>query len=91
MFFCIILTQDGGQTVKCNGNNLIKTLFTICIVKLRAHGFPEKIISIYQDFLSDRKAVVQVGDTYSETFNLEVGCVQGSPSIWATSVQPTGK
>ena len=53
---------------------------TILIPKLRAHGFPEKIISIYQDFLSDRKAVVQVGDTYSETFNLEVGCVQGSPS-----------
>ncbi len=30
--------------------------------------------------MSDRKAVVQVSDTYSETFNLEVGCVQGSPS-----------
>jgi hypothetical protein len=53
---------------------------TILILKLRAHGFPEKIISIYQDFLSDRKAVIQVSDTYSETFNLEVGCVQGSPS-----------
>jgi hypothetical protein len=51
---------------------------TILIPKLRAHGFPEKIISIYQDFLSDRKAVVQVGDTYSVTFNLEVGCVLGS-------------
>ena len=59
---------------------------TILIPKLRAHGFPEKIISIYQDFLSDRKAVVQVGDTYSETFNLEA-----RKPIWATSVQPTGK
>jgi hypothetical protein len=49
--------------------------------------FQRKFISIGKDFLSDRKAVVQVGDTvYSETFNLEVGCVRGSLSIWAMSV-----
>ena len=55
---------------------------TILIPKLRAHGFPEKIISIYQDFLSDRKAVVQVGDTYSETFNLEVGWLCARKSVY---------
>ncbi len=48
--------------------------------------FQRKFISIGKDFLSGRKAVAQVGDTYSETFNLEVGCVQGSLSIWVISV-----
>jgi hypothetical protein len=48
--------------------------------------FQRKFISIGKDFLSYRKAVVQVGDTYSETFNLEVGCVKGSLSIWVISV-----
>ena len=49
------------------------------IPKLRAHGFPERIISIYDDFLSDRKAVVQVVESISEPFDQEVGYVQGSP------------
>ena len=53
---------------------------SILIPKLWAHGFPERIISIYDDFLSDRKAVVQVGESISEPFDQEVGCVQGSPS-----------
>ena len=47
---------------------------------MRAHGFPERVIAIYNDFLSDRKAVVQVGESVSEPFDQEVGCVQGSPS-----------
>jgi hypothetical protein len=45
-----------------------------------AHGFPERVISIYNDFLSDRKAVVQVGESVSEIFDQENVCVQGSPS-----------
>jgi hypothetical protein len=53
---------------------------SILIPKLRAHGFPERVIAIYNDFLSDRKAVVQVGESVSEPFDQEVGCVQGSPS-----------
>ena len=53
---------------------------SILIPKLRAHGFPERVIAIYNDFLSDRKAVVQVGESISEPFDQEVGCVQGSPS-----------
>ena len=44
------------------------------------HGFPERIIAIYNDFLYDRKAVVQVGESISEPFDQKVGCVQGSPS-----------
>jgi hypothetical protein len=31
---------------------------SILIPKLRAHGFTERVIAIYNDFLSDRKAVV---------------------------------
>ena len=31
---------------------------SILMPKLRAHGFPERIITIYSDFLSDRKTVV---------------------------------
>ena len=53
---------------------------SILIPKLRAHGFPERIIAIYKDFLSGRRAVVQVGESVSEPFDQEVGCVQGSPS-----------
>ena len=48
---------------------------SILIPKLEAHGFPERIIAIYDDFLSDRKAVVQVGESISETFDQEDGCV----------------
>ena len=53
---------------------------SIWIPKLRAHGFLEKIIAIYYDSLSDRKAVVQVGESLSEPMDREVGCVQGIPS-----------
>ena len=35
---------------------------SILIPKLRAHGFPERVIAIYNDFLNDRRAVVQVGE-----------------------------
>jgi hypothetical protein len=30
---------------------------SILIPKLRAHGFPKRVIAIYNDFLSERKAV----------------------------------
>jgi hypothetical protein len=50
------------------------------IPKLGAHGFPERIIAINNYNLSDRKAVVQVGEPVSEPFYQEVGYVQGSPS-----------
>jgi hypothetical protein len=39
---------------------------------LRVHGFPERVIAIYSDFLSDKKAVVQVEESVSESFNQEV-------------------
>jgi hypothetical protein len=38
------------------------------------------IIAIDNDFLSDRKVVMQVGESVSEPFDQEVGCVQGNPS-----------
>jgi hypothetical protein len=54
---------------------------SIFIPKLRrAHGFLERVFAIYNDFLPDRKAVVQVRESVSEPFDQEVGCVQGSPS-----------
>jgi hypothetical protein len=53
---------------------------SILIPKLRTHGFPERVIAIYNDSLSDRKAVVQVGESTSEPFDQEVGSVQRSPS-----------
>jgi hypothetical protein len=51
---------------------------SILIPKLRAHGFPERLVAIYYDFLFDRKAVVQVGESASESFDQEVGSVKGS-------------
>ena len=53
---------------------------SILLPKVRTHGFPERIISIFDDFLSDRKAVVRVGESISAPFDQEVGCVQGSSS-----------
>jgi hypothetical protein len=50
------------------------------ISKLWAHGFPEIVIASYNSFLSDRTAVVLVGESDSEPFDQEVGCVQGSRS-----------
>ena len=41
-------------------------LVSILIPKLKAHGFPERIISIYDDFLSDRKAFAEVGESITE-------------------------
>jgi hypothetical protein len=48
--------------------------------KLRAHGFAERINAIYNDFKSDRKAVVRVEESTSEPFDQKVGCVQGISS-----------
>ena len=39
-----------------------------------------EIVAIYNDFLADRKAVVQVGESLSEPIDQKVGCVQGSSS-----------
>jgi hypothetical protein len=39
---------------------------SIFIANLRAHIFPERVIAIYNDFLSDRKVVVQAGKSVSE-------------------------
>jgi hypothetical protein len=47
----------------------------ILIPKLRSHEFPARIFAIYSVFLSDRKAVVQVGESVSEPFDQEVGFV----------------
>ncbi len=53
---------------------------SILIPKLRDNGFPERAFAIYNDFLPDRKADVQVGESKSEPFDQEVGCVQRSSS-----------
>ncbi len=42
----------------------------ILMTILRSNGFPERTIAIYKDFLSGRRAVVQVGETTSEPFDL---------------------
>ena len=39
---------------------------SIFIPELRTHRFPERIIAIYNNFLSDRKAIVQVGELLSK-------------------------
>jgi len=43
-------------------------------------GIPLSLCKIYDEFLSDRKAFVQCGQSRSEPFNIPFGCVQGSPS-----------
>ena len=56
------------------------------LASLRSHhGFPERLISIYDDFLSDRIAVVQVGESISEPFDQE------GKSIWTSILQSVGK
>jgi len=43
-------------------------------------GIPSALCSIYNEFLSNRRAFVQCGESKSEEFDIPVGCVQGSPS-----------
>jgi hypothetical protein len=40
--------------------------------------FDYRLIRVLDDFLSDRKCVVEVDGTRSEMFDVELGCVQGS-------------
>ena len=52
----------------------------VLLPRMKKLGIPQTLCNIYNDFLSDRKAFVQCGESRSEEFNIPVGCVQGSPS-----------
>jgi hypothetical protein len=56
---------------------LYKAILLPCMQKL---GIPLTLCSIYNEFLSNRRAFVQCGEYKSEEFDIPVGCVQGSPS-----------
>jgi len=43
-------------------------------------GIPQTFCRIYDDFLSNRRASVQCGESKSDEIDIPVGCVQGSPS-----------
>ena len=48
------------------------------LLKLRAYGFEDKIITWIADFLSNRKQRVVIGDSYSDWINVTSGVPQGS-------------
>ena len=52
----------------------------ILLPRMMKLGVPNNLIQIYDDFLSERKAYIQCGQSVSSEFNIPVGCVQGSPS-----------
>ncbi len=52
----------------------------ILLPRLQKLGIPSSLCSIYKEFLSNRRAFVQCGESRSEEFDIPVGCVQGSPS-----------
>ena len=52
----------------------------ILLPRMKKLGVPENLIQIYDDFLSERKAYIQCGQSTSAEFQIPVGCVQGSPS-----------
>jgi len=52
----------------------------ILLPRMQKLGIPSALCSIYDEFLSNRRAFVQCGESKSEEFDIPVGCVQGSPS-----------
>jgi hypothetical protein len=52
----------------------------ILLPRMQKLGIPSSLCNIYNDFLSNRRAFVQCGESKSEEFDIPVGCVQGSPS-----------
>ena len=52
----------------------------VLLPRMQKLGIPSSLCSIYNDFLSNRRAFVQCGESKSEEFDIPVGCVQGSPS-----------
>ncbi len=45
---------------------------------LSANLYDEGILRILNDFLDDRKCIVEVNGSKSEPFDVDLGCVQGS-------------
>jgi len=52
----------------------------VLLPRMQKLGIPLSICSIYDNFLSNRRAFVQCGESRSDVFDIPVGCVQGSPS-----------
>ena len=52
----------------------------VLLPRMQKLGIPPSICRIYDDFLSNRRAFVQCGESRSDEFDVPVGCVQGSPS-----------
>ncbi len=52
----------------------------VLLPRMQKLGIPLSLCRIYNEFLSNRRAFVQCGESKSEEFIIPVGCVQGSPS-----------
>ena len=52
----------------------------VLLPRMKKMGIPLTLCRIYNDFLSNRRAFVQCGESKSEEIDIPVGCVQGSPS-----------
>ena len=52
----------------------------VLLPRMRKLGIPQTLCRIYDDFLSNRRAFVQCGESKSDEIDIPVGCVQGSPS-----------
>jgi hypothetical protein len=52
----------------------------VLLPRMKKLGIPQTLCRIYDDFLSNRRAFVQCGESKSEEIDIPVGCVQGSPS-----------
>ena len=52
----------------------------VLLPRMKKLGIPQNLCRIYDDFLSNRRAFVQCGESKSEEIDIPVGCVQGSPS-----------
>ena len=52
----------------------------VLLPRMKKLGIPQTLCRIYDDFLSNRRAFVQCGESKSDEIDIPVGCVQGSPS-----------
>ena len=52
----------------------------VLLPRMKKLGIPQNLCRIYDDFLSNRRAFVQCGESKSDEIDIPIGCVQGSPS-----------
>jgi predicted DNA-binding antitoxin AbrB/MazE fold protein len=86
---------DSGEVVVAAGVDLSSAFDVVSVglllLRLRIMGFPEYITDILRDWLTGRKAYVEINNETSDEFNVDDGTIQGSingPDLYSLYVAP---